>query len=591
MVSGEPNCVAACGMLKTSLPIEMHTLSSDLLRTLEEDLSKVVLSLRQEHNSRTFPGKLPPEVLLHVFRHAREVKDTLDDDSHLIIPPPDHKTLLSLTHVCRFWRSTAIASPALWSHVPRVPVKISSLFLQRAGKKVPLTIHIIGLSFPWWREDPRKPTLSLRVRALIIDTSHSDMAGYTAKNSLRPVAPHLRYLAITSPIREYRYSDPPAITSTTLFGGAAPALTAFALTLRSGVLYADSFPALAHLRIAGSEHIVLPALSLLAMLEHTPALETLYVRNTTMRHPKQALPLPTVRLDRLRAGSIDTQSVDAACALVQALRIPATGTLQLHLLKVLSKAALALPSTLGEALGPLAALEVIAGSSFFHVRTRRPEGGGLWLEFYAKDGGGVREQVLAPLVRALGPALADVRTLRVSAYWTHYRDGLLATVLKTAGPHITALDALVVATPNHTWAEGAEGLRGALAPRREGDGEGEDVVPLPALTTIGVESQGCDGRFYEPFVDVLRQRAARGHRLERVVLHGSRAWQTTEQEQQAAAEVEGLVGTVEYAKRAVWDVECDPAWRTMNEHWVLFPRADEENCHWAWGGLFPGKHR
>lgn len=33
MASGEPNCVAACGMLKTSLPIEMHTLRKERLTT------------------------------------------------------------------------------------------------------------------------------------------------------------------------------------------------------------------------------------------------------------------------------------------------------------------------------------------------------------------------------------------------------------------------------------------------------------------------------------------------------------------------------------------------------------------------------
>ncbi|OJT04335.1 hypothetical protein TRAPUB_4969 [Trametes pubescens] len=78
-------------------------------------------------------------------------------------------------------------------------------------------------------------------------------------------------------------------------------------------------------------------------------------------------------------------------------------------------------------------------------------------------------------------------------------------------------------------------------------------------------------------MNVLRQRAAHGHRLERVVLHGSRACRKSE-EQQAAAEAEGLVGAVEYADKAAWDAECDPAWRTMNEHWVLFPRTERRTA-------------
>ncbi|KAH9848908.1 hypothetical protein C2E23DRAFT_937169 [Lenzites betulinus] len=595
----------AVNILRGTLANEIHSLSADKICSIEEELSAIVVSLRRERNARTIPNRLPLEVLLLIFLHARDAKDTFDDESQLFVSPPQYKTLVSITQVCHLWRTSAIAWPVLWSHIPNVPKRIATLFWGRIGPRAPLRVHettaggiLLNVLIR------RHPFIRSRVQELVLSMngfSLGALMGNREQDVLKEMASSLRYLSITCPERSSEELDS-RLSNRTLFGGEAPALKALSYTLRTGSLYRDRFPSLAHLRICGREDFVAGAFSvhdILTLLPNTLALETLYIRNTKLLRYREGssviVPnLPIVRLSRLRVGSIDTDDVDAAFALVQHLRVPPTGTLQIHHIQVLVTTVIdpTSPSRnlASAALGPLDILEVIiSGTSFLHVRTRRPEGGGLWLEFYTRESGlSLRNMLLAPLITLLAPALACVHTLRVSAPWPEYKMGLVDAVLQATNVHVHALRTLIIAAAGHFSDGPAESLRRILAPKPASDGGA--AVPLRSLTTIGFQSAGGGARFHQPFIDVLQQRAECGHALERVVMHGSRPWwQMSAEERAAARAVEGLVGAVEYATQAPWNVERDPAWRTENEYWALYP--DVANSYWAWGGLFPGTAR
>ncbi|RPD55935.1 hypothetical protein L227DRAFT_509197, partial [Lentinus tigrinus ALCF2SS1-6] len=82
---------------------------------------------------------LPAELLVLIF------KDVLDEylrgptyrisyrDEARVDPSP----LISITHVCRWWRDVAIGCPLFWSHIENEHVEQSQAFLERS-QEVPL---------------------------------------------------------------------------------------------------------------------------------------------------------------------------------------------------------------------------------------------------------------------------------------------------------------------------------------------------------------------------------------------------------------------------------------------------------------------
>ncbi|KAI0820185.1 hypothetical protein BC628DRAFT_1423121 [Trametes gibbosa] len=147
---------------------------------------------------------------------------------------------------------------------------------------------------------------------------------------------------------------------------------------------------------------------ILALLPNTPALETLYIRNAkrlrdSPAHSIIVADLPIVHLEHLRVGSIATDDVDdAAFALVQHLRVPPTGTLQ----RSTASKPLRIPSSTPHRRPDTSAAR----------RSARPTScKSLPPPASSFTGLGLREILRGPLITLLGPAVAGVHALRVSA--------------------------------------------------------------------------------------------------------------------------------------------------------------------------------
>ena len=83
-------------------------------------------------------NRLPPEILSYI---ARGVCNKYHEDARTIIP---------LTHVCRYWRVSIISTPENWAVISNHPNNIAALSLERA-KAAPLEIY---LDMDRRRQDP-----------------------------------------------------------------------------------------------------------------------------------------------------------------------------------------------------------------------------------------------------------------------------------------------------------------------------------------------------------------------------------------------------------------------------------------------------
>ena len=82
-------------------------------------------------------NRLPPEMLAAIFFHLSKRKTALTGrkSSHLV------RDLVSVTHVCRFWRQAAISAPEVWTDIPINSVEVAKVFLERSGE-LPLNVYL-----------------------------------------------------------------------------------------------------------------------------------------------------------------------------------------------------------------------------------------------------------------------------------------------------------------------------------------------------------------------------------------------------------------------------------------------------------------
>ena len=79
----------------------------------------------------------PPEMLAAIFVHLSKQE----------LPSPGREALylardlVSVTHVCRFWRQAAINAPELWTDIPMISAEAVKVFLERSGE-LPLNVDL-----------------------------------------------------------------------------------------------------------------------------------------------------------------------------------------------------------------------------------------------------------------------------------------------------------------------------------------------------------------------------------------------------------------------------------------------------------------
>jgi hypothetical protein len=82
-------------------------------------------------------NRLPPELLAAIFVHLSKQKLPLPGckDSYFV------RDLVSVTHVCRFWRQAAINAPELWTEITIRNAEAIKAFLERSGE-LPLNVDL-----------------------------------------------------------------------------------------------------------------------------------------------------------------------------------------------------------------------------------------------------------------------------------------------------------------------------------------------------------------------------------------------------------------------------------------------------------------
>lgn len=89
-------------------------------------------------------NRLPPEIICEIFLQLAIHCYRLSDKTYLhgcrtVIPGKDPYAWIVVTHVCRYWRSTALHFPKLWTLISRKQVDIVRAFVSRSGQ-APLDI-------------------------------------------------------------------------------------------------------------------------------------------------------------------------------------------------------------------------------------------------------------------------------------------------------------------------------------------------------------------------------------------------------------------------------------------------------------------
>ena len=137
------------------------------------------LSYRRTSDGGPLINRLPPEILTKVLEfHERETD------------------LLAATHVCRYWRSTLVSAPCLWTRVPCYNMNQASVYLERS-KSAPIDVVAERTPAPFSKLPAMEsiiPHLG-RVRLMRIQPSLGETIPAVFK--FRSPAPLLQHLAIS----------------------------------------------------------------------------------------------------------------------------------------------------------------------------------------------------------------------------------------------------------------------------------------------------------------------------------------------------------------------------------------------------------
>ncbi|KAF9480798.1 hypothetical protein BDN70DRAFT_804624, partial [Pholiota conissans] len=116
--------------------------SGNALKLIDDTIERYqtyILTLKNQRNNFISISRLPPEVLSHIFMIVRVDAEDSEPTKQLF-------AWIKLTHVSRYWRNVAIASPNLWAYIDN-PMLDNSPWLEeclRRSKDANLTIHTTG---------------------------------------------------------------------------------------------------------------------------------------------------------------------------------------------------------------------------------------------------------------------------------------------------------------------------------------------------------------------------------------------------------------------------------------------------------------
>ncbi|TFK73678.1 hypothetical protein BDN72DRAFT_834552 [Pluteus cervinus] len=253
---------------------------------LDTEIAKTqtyLCSLRALRNSLPPVSHIPAEVLSTIFAYCQ------DDADPSVIDKMDTKTRFSVSWVCRSWRETALATPALWS-----------IITAKNARHLSLMKLLIDRS---------------RTSNLVVSVATSEREILASCLSVLPRILHFRWDTL-APLSMWTYEEPPE-----LFSQAAPLLSSLELVnfrfLEDKDLFSATYPQLRSVtlqscRMASLPQLMTPTLTCLRFIEvdyrdFTPhllnilpsleTLEELVIEDCFVRSdPRGPVNLPCLRL-------------------------------------------------------------------------------------------------------------------------------------------------------------------------------------------------------------------------------------------------------------------------------------------------------
>ncbi|RDX52482.1 hypothetical protein OH76DRAFT_1480597 [Lentinus brumalis] len=160
MTEAQPLSLLRCLAKGVPSDLNLEPVSSvSELQLLLEYLLGVLLAVRGRMNQLSSIDRFPPEVLAAIFDFVRLPKWHEDTDREL---PPDHRSLVAITHVCRRWRTVALDCSSLWTGIVAYSSSAQTFSERSHGAPVDMSVVVIRGKLPKMQQ-----SLLVKLRPLI----------------------------------------------------------------------------------------------------------------------------------------------------------------------------------------------------------------------------------------------------------------------------------------------------------------------------------------------------------------------------------------------------------------------------------------
>lgn len=312
-------------------------------------LHMVMCAMRTRRNDFTLIGRLPPEILSHIFSFHTINQPILRSHYNLdrLIPTSYIRHRLGwidVTHVCRRWRQVALSDPNLWSTVVfDLGAEWADEMLARSKAALISYSRDLSLSSNAWRTRTRALDDIVTLGKHLSHIRRLALFGYPealqpAMRALTSPAPHLeslelwnRYeLSVALPSNLFAH-DAPKLRHVTLVGCAVPwghsslfsdSLTHLDIRVPSGVSFPSVLPA-----AQPADLLSIPTLErLLSILEAMPSLQVLTLGNCL---PRAGSTSRVVSLRHMSKLSLDGY-LSEVVAILKRVSLPRSASLSLR---------------------------------------------------------------------------------------------------------------------------------------------------------------------------------------------------------------------------------------------------------------------
>ncbi len=295
-----------------------------------DSVGDLLSALREHLNAFNRVHRLPPELLSLIFETVAHIPHrhegifdfvNVAHEEHTRAPLPS-SGILTITHVCKRWRTVALRMPTLWTYVSALPGSDQFRAYMERSLSLPVSVSV-GTDAPHLQESLSSVGPRLRRLDLAINGPEEDSEDIHT-TVLRIEAPSVRCATLvcspecTSDVFEVVVSL--EVEWVELFGQRKSSLEALALSLATNWLPSNTFTQLTHLLLSCNPDILSTSRTgLLTLLANAPRLEFLHI----LRLWYSGTDGMPVALDHLRSLVFDRTHLDSVISFFARLLIPA----------------------------------------------------------------------------------------------------------------------------------------------------------------------------------------------------------------------------------------------------------------------------